>query len=114
MKTILRIIVILLIAGIVSGGIYALVQNTILTSSMEAEHGQPPAMTDADGQTFQPLERSEGGDEHVASLSRGLAGVVGTLVKLTVITIIVLLLQKGFNLLGNRKLRFAIQEKEQP
>jgi hypothetical protein len=104
MKTLLRIIVILLVAGIVAGGIYALGQNPSLLSSGDGERGQPPAMTDMDGQTFQPGERSNEGGEHGASLSRGLAGVAGTLVKLTVIIIVVLLLQKGFKLPGNRKL----------
>jgi hypothetical protein len=107
MKTILRIIVILLVAGIVSGCFYLVANNTSLASGSDMEHGQPLAMTSEDGQTVQPMERPEGGDEHGASISRGLMGVVGTLVKLTVITIVVLLIQKGFSLLGNRKLKPA-------
>mgnify|MGYP001118398542 CR=1 FL=1 len=102
MKTLLRIIVILLLAAIVAGGWYLVANNTSLASGMDRE-GDRPSMTDASGQNFQPMERDEGG-EHGASLSRGLAGVAGTLVKLTAITIIILLLQKGFSLLGNHKL----------
>ncbi len=106
MKTILRIVIILLIAGIVSGGIYALAQNTSLLSSGETERGQPPAKTSEDGQVAQTMERPErpdGGDEHGASLSRGLIGVGGTLGKLTGITILILLVQKAFSLINKRK-----------
>ena len=107
MKTLLRIIVILLLAAIVAGGWYLVANNTSLASGMDRE-GDRPSMTDASGQNFQPMERDEGG-EHGASLSRGLAGVAGTLVKLTVITLVVLLIQKAFSLLGNRKLKPAQQ-----
>jgi len=104
MKTILRIIVILLVAGIVSGGFYLAANNTSLASGSDVEHGQPPAMTTStDGQTFQ---RPEGGDDHdSASLSRGLAGVAGTLAKLTGIAIIILLIEKAFELVNKRKLQ---------
>jgi hypothetical protein len=104
MKTILRITVILIVAAMVAGGLHLVANNTSLASSPDREGHQPPALTDASGQSFQTRERQEGG-EHGASLSRGLAGVAGTLVKLTVITIIVLLVQKGFSLLGNRNHR---------
>lgn len=104
MKTILKITVILIVAAIVAGGFYLLANNTSLASGPDTDGRQPPAMTSTDGQTFQPMERPGEGGEHGASLSRGLAGVGGTLAKLTIITIVVLLLQKGFKLLGNRKL----------
>ena len=52
MKTILQILVILLIAVAVSGGIYALVENSSLISSAEAERGAPPQMTDGDDSRF--------------------------------------------------------------
>jgi hypothetical protein len=39
MKTILHLVVILLVAVIVAGGVYALVENTTLVSSAESEHG---------------------------------------------------------------------------
>ena len=107
MKTLLRIIVILLLAAIISGGWSLVANNASLASGMDHE-GNRPSITDASGQTLQPTQRHEG-DDHGASLSRGLAGVAGTLVKLTAITIVILLLQKGFSLLGNHKLTTARQ-----
>lgn len=105
MKTIFKILAILVVASIVAGGIYLAVNNTSIVAESN-ERGEPPAMMSADGQTFQPMERPDGGG-HEASLGRGLAGAGGTLVKITVITIIVLLVQKVFNTFGNRKLKFA-------
>lgn len=102
MKTILKILAILIVAAIVAGGFYLVANNTSLAPGRDQDFRQPPAMTSANGQTFQPMERHEGG-EHGASLSRGLAGVAGTLVKLAAIILLVLLVQKGFSLLGNRK-----------
>lgn len=104
MKTILRILVILLIAVAVSGGIYSLVENTSLMSSVDAEHGQPPQMTGTDGQSMPT--RPEGGEDHdAASLSRGF-GEVGTLLaKITGITIVILLIQKAIELLQKPKLK---------
>jgi len=101
MKTIFRIAIVLLVAGIVAGGFYLLANNTNIASGRDLDDRQPPAMTSTDGQTFQPREF------HDESLSHGLAGVAGTLVKLTVITFVVLLVQKGFSLLGNRKVKAA-------
>jgi hypothetical protein len=93
MKTVLQILVILLVAAIVAGGMYALVENTTLVSSSESEHGQPPAMTNADGSSAQMMERSEGGGEHGASFTRGLSEVLVMLGKLSGITVAVLLIQ---------------------
>lgn len=107
MKTILKILAILMVAAIVAGGFYLLANNTSLASRRDRDGHQPPATTSADGQSFQLREFHDKGGEHGASLSRGLAGVAGTFVKLTVITIIVLLIQKAFNLPGNHKLKFA-------
>lgn len=106
MKTILKILAILIVAAIVAGGFYLVANNTSLASGRDRDFRQSPAMTNAGGQTFQPMERHEGG-EHGASLSRGLAGVAGTLVKLTVIVIVVLLVQKSLSLLGNRNVKTA-------
>ena len=108
MKTVLHLVVILLVAIIVAGGVYALVENTTLVSSTESEHGGPPAMTNADGSNTQMMERHEGGGEHGASLTRGLSEVFVTLAKLTGITVIILLLQKGIEQVQNMKLK-AIQ-----
>lgn len=105
MKVILRILVILLIAVAVSGGIYALVENTSLISSAEAERGTPPQMNGTDGQTFQPMEYPEGRDEPGASFTRGLSDVGITLTKLTAIVALILLVQKGLELLRSRKLK---------
>ncbi len=93
MKTILHLVVILLVAVIVAGGVYALVENTTLVSNTGSEHGGPPTITNADGSTSQMMERHEGGGEHGASLTRGLSEVFVTLAKLTGITVVVLLIQ---------------------
>ena len=104
MKTILRILVILLIAGIVSGGVYALVENTSLMSGVEAERGAPPQMTNADGTSFQPMQRPEGGEDHdAASVSRGLGEVGVLLAKITGITIVILLAQKALAVFQKNK-----------
>lgn len=106
MKTTLKILAILIVAAIVAGGFYLIANNTSLASGADREGHHPPALTNTGGRTFQPMERHEGG-EHGASLSRGLAGVAGTLVKLTAIVLLVLLVQKGVSLLGHRKVKAA-------
>ena len=50
-------------------------------------------MTNADGTTTQMMERSEGGNHHEASFTRGLSEVLVTLAKLSGITVVVLLIQ---------------------
>ncbi len=99
MKTILRIIVILLVASAVAGAFSLAVNN----SSTTTDGGQMPTLTDTNGQTFQPTERPEGGDRDDGSLAGGLAGVLGTLAKLTGITVLVLVLQKGFEQISSMK-----------
>ena len=106
MKTILRIIIILLVAAFVAGGCSLVVNNLSIASGPTGESGQPPATLTEDGQSTHPVERPAGG-EGGASITRGLSEVLVTLVKLTVITIVVLLLQKGFSLLRSLKLRPA-------
>lgn len=104
MKTILQILVILLIAGIVSGGVYALVENTSLMSSVEAERGAPSQMTSTDGTSTQPMQRPEGGEDHdAASLSRGIGEVGVLLAKITGITVVIMLVQKALGLLQKHK-----------
>lgn len=103
MKTILRILVILLVAVTVSSGVYALVENTSLVSSNEAERGAPPQMTGTDAQSMPA--RPEVGDEHSASFTRGIGEVGGTLVKLSVVTVVILLIQKAFELLRKPNLK---------
>lgn len=98
MKTILRIFHILLVAALVALA-FSLSVNSF-SSTSASEGGQPPAMTGNDGQsTTQPMTRPEGGDLD----TRGLSEILGTIAKLTGITILVLLAQKAFSLLGNRR-----------
>jgi len=104
MKTILKIIAILLVASVVAGG-FSLAINNTSSSSGTIEGGQLPAMTVVNDQsTTQPMAQPEGGDEVNGSIAGGLSGIFFTLVKLTGIAAIVLLLEKAFNALGNRKL----------
>lgn len=116
MKTLLKVILILLAAGIVAGGFWLVVNNTSLAT---AGSGQGPgeglgrpnfeggAMPERfDGRT--PPEGFEGqgsgagkgqgpggGEGHSASLWRGLTEVAGILVKLTIVIAVVLLIQKA-------------------
>lgn len=106
MKTILKIVMLLLVASAVAGAFSLAVNNTSLASG-PGEGGQLPAMTEADGQTFQRMERPEGGDHEGGSIAGGLAGVLGTLAKLTGITVLVLLLQKALNGFGSLKWKLA-------
>jgi hypothetical protein len=106
MKTILRIVIILLVAALVAGGFSLGVNNTSIASDA-GEGRQPPAMTSADGQSVQPMARPEGGDGDSASISRGLSGVLTTLAKLTGVSILVLVLQKAFGQIQRLKLKPA-------
>ncbi|SRR6266511_4876369 len=93
MKTILKIITILFVAAVVAG-----------TFSLAVNNSSSAATTNANGPSFQPVERPEGGDREGGSITGGLAGVFGTLAKLTGITIFVVLVQKICGQLGTRKL----------
>ena len=101
MKIILKIIVILLVAAIVAGGFSLAVNSS--SSVFSTENSGAPAMTSGN----QPLARPEGSDHDSGSITPGLAGVANTLMKLTGISILVLVLQKGFSQLGNQKLKLA-------
>jgi hypothetical protein len=103
MKTIFRIMMILAVAAVVAGA-FSLAVNNSSSASSTNEGGSLPAMTDANGQAFQPMELPGGGDREGGSIAGGLAGVLGTLAKLTGISILVLLIQKACSLLGNRGL----------
>jgi len=108
MKTILKIITILLVAGVVAGA-FSLAANSSSGASSSSTSEQLPAMTTNDGQsTTQPMARPEGGDHENGSLTQGLAGVAGTLMKLTGISMVVLLIQKGLSQIGNPQ-RMATQ-----
>ena len=76
MKTILRILLIVLVGVSVSGALYLTIENTSLLSSDAGVPSldAPPSMP-TDGTTELPT-RPEGGDDHnAASLSRGLSEV---------------------------------------
>lgn len=96
MKTILRIIIILLVASIVAGGFSLAVNHGATTSN---SNGQPFSINNNNGQSFQPMVRPEAGDHD----GGGIAGAFGTLAKITGITILVLAIQKAFRLFGDRK-----------
>ena len=102
MKTILKIIAILLAAGIVAGALSLAVDNSSATSSSN-NSGQPPIVTSSQS-TTQSMVRPEGGERDGGSITQGLAGVAGTLTKLTGISVLVLLFQKGLSQPGKRKL----------
>ncbi len=96
-----QIVLVLLAAAVVIGALYLAVQNNVITA---------PVRGGSDGERFEPggfegrlappegfEVRPEGGrpdfDEHGrggASLGRGMAGVLGTLLKLTIVTLLVL------------------------
>jgi hypothetical protein len=93
MKTILKIITILVVAAAVAGAF-----------SLAVNSGSSASTTSANGQSFQPIDRPAGGDRDGGSITGGLAGVFGTLAKLTGISIFVLLVQKMFSWSGTRTL----------
>jgi len=95
MKTVLRIIVILLVGVLVSGALYLIVENTSLLSSVSgfpegaSEFGERPEMPVGDID-----ERPEGDlDHHAISISRGLSEIGVSLAKISGITFLVLLVQ---------------------
>ena len=110
MKTIFRILAILVLAALVAGGLYLAFNTTSLASDTE-QRGEPPTFTSTDGQTFQPRERPDG-DENEASLGRGFAGVISTFAKLTIIVIVVVLTQKAFTWFTHRRLLLATHKME--
>jgi hypothetical protein len=96
-KTTGQILIILLVAALVAGGLYALVQSSGVNSS--AVTPDLRFENQLTGQRQPPPEgfRERGGDhdgEGEFSLGRGLAGVLGTLLKIGVVTLLVLLVQK--------------------
>jgi len=109
MKTILRIITILLVAAVVAGAFFLAVNNSSIASGSN-EGGQSFATTSTNGQTSQPtMLRPDGGNEGGASITRGFSQIFVTLAKLTGITVIVLLVQKASGLPGTRKLTLIKQ-----
>jgi len=95
-KIIGRILIILLVIGLVTGGLYALIQSSSANSSTAAPdprfENQPTGQRQAPPGGFR--ERGDHGGEGEFSLGRGLGGVFGTLLKIGVVTLLVLLVQK--------------------
>jgi hypothetical protein len=108
MKTILRIIIVLLVASVVAGALSLTVNNTSLASGFA--EGERPTITSSDGQIIQPMERPDGGEREGGSIAGGLGGVLVTLAKLTGITVLVLALQKGFDQINNMKKWEPVQQ----
>lgn len=104
MKTVLKILVILLVAALVAGGFYLAVENT---SSAATDGRSFPSMTNSDGtRPERPTGMSEFGDhggEHGASLASGLAGIFGALIKLTFVIALALVVEKGISLFGKKR-----------
>jgi hypothetical protein len=94
MKTILRILTILLIGTLVSGGMYLILQNTTIGSDKSGAPSFDQAPATADGDLSQLPARLEGeSNRDSASLTRGFSEVLVLLAKLTGITLLVLLVQ---------------------
>ena len=102
MKTILRILTILLIGALVAAGIYLIVQSTTAGTDMDSapSFDQLPATENLS----QPPARLEGDFDHYSvSLTRGLSELSISLAKLAGITIIVLLVQNLAGILKKRR-----------
>lgn len=106
MKTFLRIIIILLAAAAVAGAFYLAVNNSSAASTSD-EGIQPPALTGRDGQTIQPMVRPDDGDREGGSIAGGLGGLFLTLVKVSGLVLLVVGLQKGFDLIYSNKRRLV-------
>jgi hypothetical protein len=103
MKTILRIILILLVASLVAGAFSLAVNNNSTTASSN-NFGQPPTLTGGNGQS---IARPEGNNYESGSLAGGFTSVLGTLLKITGITILVVMLQKAWSQFGSMKWKYA-------
>ena len=92
-KTIARIIVILLIATIVAGGLYALVQHGSTNCTAVAPSRQ--FQSSGTNGTFVPREQfGDRGGEGRFSLGRGLVGTLVTFLEISVIAFFVIQVQK--------------------
>ncbi len=102
MKTILKIITILLMATLVAGGFHLIVNQTTSLSSSDPAGEQPPALANTSG--TRP-EGPEGPDEGGASFGLGLLQVLVTLAKLSGIASLVLLTEKALERVQQGKLQ---------
>jgi len=106
LKTIGKIIIILVVAAFVAGGLYLVVQNGSTNSATAFNNQQ----FQTSGSTSQPQFRPEGGDfdgGHAGNfnLAQGLAGMIGSLMKIVILVTLVLFVQ---NLIANMKRRSPI------
>lgn len=92
-QTIGRITMILLVAAIVAGGIYAIVQKSGINNSGSSPDNQIGAQNSAGGSQPEQFREHDGNRE--ASLGRGLGGMLGHMIEIGIITGIVLLIQKA-------------------
>jgi hypothetical protein len=123
MKTILKIVIILLAAAIVCGGYFLIGSNTTIAAGPGGEGERPalgtrpeggmppdgnmkqrPEGTAPDGTV---TERPQGQGEGGGSAGAGLAEVLISIAKLAGITAAVLIVEKGINLLSKRTLKTA-------
>jgi hypothetical protein len=102
MKTIFRIIVILLVAAVVAGGCILAVNHTSVAGNNSGAEGQPPAALNTGRQTTTGLQNGQfpsrpdgAGDTHGASLGRGLSGVLVMLAEIGGVVLAISLIQKG-------------------
>ncbi len=90
-----QVVLVLLAAAVVIGALYLAVQNNVITAPVrggERERFEPGGFEDRPAPP-EGFEMRPDFDEHGrggASLGRGMAGVLGTLFKLTLITLLVL------------------------
>jgi hypothetical protein len=104
-KVIFRILLILIVIALLSGALYALVQNTSLGASFgrgdfgsRAFTGQTPGVPisgSITGTSLSPGRFGEGGEGRFSfSLLRGLGGVLGNTIAIGAITLFVVLVRK--------------------
>ena len=108
MKNVLRFLAILLVAVLVAGGTYMLVENTNLPAGGAQAHGENSfgndngqgrpngerQVVENGGNVTRPLSGMEGaGGQRTASFPRGLDDLLTSLAKITGITVAVVLIQ---------------------
>ena len=104
MPTFLRILAILCVAALVCAGISLVVNHTTLMADAGGYDGAPPSLSSATGHLAgQFPSRAKGGDDHGASLAAGLPGVLTSLAKVSGITLLIVLAQKGLGLLSAQR-----------
>lgn len=104
MKIILRILIILMIGTLVSSTLYLTIENTSMASSFDSNPSFDQMPVTTTGDFSQPPTRPDENSNHNAvSLLRSLSEVGVFLVKLTGITLLVLLVQKVFEQVKKRR-----------